>query len=636
MRAPDDLPATASLPVSEVRSALEKVVASTVFQRSPQLQRFLRFVVEKSLAGDGDKLKEYVIGTEVFGRPCDYDPQLDSLVRVEAHRLRAALEEYYRNDGASDSILIALNKGSYAPTFRRRILPTPSEPRAALSSALSTRRWMWTAVFAVVLLVSVSVWLYLSGRLRHSSVPQGATIAVLPFDNLSADPEHEYFCFGLLDEITTDLAKTRQLRVIARTSAARFKRGDDISTIGSQLNAEAILEGSVQWSAGRVRITAQLINVSDRLHIWSDTFDRPTTDLLRAQDDVAQAVTHAVLSSLPGNADAAPLQVRYSPDPLANQLYWKGSYFRTPMGKTGWRTDLATSADYFQQAVQKDPQFALAYAALADVYVSLGWERGGGPVTRDFMTRGRHSAVRALELDGTLGGAHAALGTIQYFFDYDPAAAERSFQRALQMDPSNGKARMWYAHALVTQRRFDEARAQALQARQLDPLSYMATTHLAVVTFLSGRNDEAIALVNDLLKLADTAPAHGLLGMALEVQQNYLAAIAQYQAGLRLVPNHSYIKGMLGHAYAMSGRRVEAMRLLKDANLSFDEGGLSDLRLAYIYVGLGDKENVFLHLERDFLQRDTELPYINADPIFDPVRNDPRFVSILQKIGLAK
>jgi TolB-like protein/tetratricopeptide (TPR) repeat protein len=635
MRVPDDLPATASLPVSDVRSALERVAASTVFQHSPQLQRFLRFIVEKSLTGDGDKLKEYLIGTEVFGRPSNYDPQLDSLVRVEAHRLRAALEEYYRSEGASDAILIVLNKGSYAPSFRRRVSPAPVGSPADSPSTHSIPWWIWAAVLALALLASFSVWLYRSGKLHHSSVPQGATIAVLPFDNLSADPEHEYFCFGLLDEITTDLAKTRQLRVIARTSAARFKRGDDITTIGLQLNADAILEGSVQWSAGRVRITAQLINASDRLHIWSDTFDRPAADLLRAQDDVAQAITHAVLSSLPGNAGAAPLQVRYSPDPQANQLYWKGSYFRTPMGKTGWRADLATSADYFEQAVRKDPQFALAYAALADVYVSLGWERGGGPVTRDFMTRGRHAAVRALELDGTLGGAHAALGTIQYFFDYDPAAAERSFQRALLMDPSNGKARMWYAHALVTQRRFDEARAQALQARQLDPLSYMATTHLAVVTFLSGRNDEAIALVQDLLKIGDTAPAHGLLGMALEVQQNYPAAIAQYQAGLRLVPNHAYIKGMLGHAYAMSGHREEAMRLLRDANLSFDEGGLSDLRLAYIYVGLGDKENVFLHLERDFQQRDTELPYINADPIFDSVRADPHFVSILQKIGLA-
>ena len=636
MRVPDDLPATASLPVSDVRSALERVAASTVFQHSPQLQRFLRFIVEKSLTGDGDKLKEYLIGTEVFGRPSNYDPQLDSLVRVEAHRLRAALEEYYRSEGASDAILIVLNKGSYAPSFRRRVSPAPVGSPADSPSSHLFRWWIWAAVLALVLLASFSVWLYRSAKLHRSSVPQGATIAVLPFDNLSADPEHEYFCFGLLDEITTDLAKTRQLRVIARTSAARFKRGDDITTIGLQLNADAILEGSVQWSAGRVRITAQLINASDRLHIWSDTFDRPAADLLRAQDDVAQAITHAVLSSLPGNAGAAPLQVRYSPDPQANQLYWKGSYFRTPMGKTGWRSDLATSADYFEQAVRKDPQFALAYAALADVYVSLGWERGGGPVTRDFMTRGRHAAVRALELDGTLGGAHAALGTIQYFFDYDPAAAERSFQRALLMDPSNGKARMWYAHALVTQRRFDEARVQALQARQLDPLSYMATTHLAVVTFLSGHNDEAIALVQDLLKMGDTAPAHGLLGMALEVQKNYPAAIAQYQAGLRLVPNHAYIKGMLGHAYAMSGHREEAMRLLKDANLSFDEGGLSDLRLAYIYVGLGDKENVFLHLERDFQQRDTELPYINADPIFDPVRNDPRFVSVLQKIGLAK
>jgi TolB-like protein/tetratricopeptide (TPR) repeat protein len=635
MRVPDDPHAKASLPVIEVRSALEKVAASAVFQHSPQLQRFLRFVVDRSLAGDGDKLKEYVIGTEVFGRPSNYEPQLDSLVRVEAHRLRAALEEYYRSEGASDPILIVINKGSYAPSFCRRTL-APPELLAFPPVARATRTWIWIALGAVVLFATFSVWLFRSGSSHRSTVPQGATIAVLPFDNLSTDQEHQYFCFGLLDEITTDLAKTGQLRVIARTSAARFKRGDDISTIARQLNADAILEGSVQWASGRVRITAQLINTADRLHIWSETYDRSTADLLRAQDDVAQAVTHAALSSLRGNAGQGPLQVRYSPDPLANQLYWKGSYLRTPMGKTGWRKDLVASAAYFEQAVQKDPQFALAYAALADVYVSLGWERGGGPVTRDLMTRGRQAALRALELDGTLGGAHAALGTVQIFFDYDPAAAEKSFQRGLQMDPSNANARMWYAMALVMERRFDEARAQALEARQLDPLSYMATTHLAVVNYFSGRNEETIALVQDLLKIADTAPAHGLLGMALEVQRNYPAAIAQYQAGLKLVPNHSYIKSMLGHAYAMSGHREEALRLLQDASLSFEDGGLSDLKLACIYMGLDDKDNVFLHLERDFQQRDTELPYINADPVFDPVRDDPRFVALLQKMGLAK
>lgn len=635
MRPREDVQAAVSLPVAEVRATLEKVAASAVFQHSPQLQRFLRFVVERSLAGDGDRLKEYVIGTEVFGRPSDYEPRLDSLVRVEAHRLRAALEQYYRGEGISDSILIELNKGSYTPSIRRRMpggsLPLP----AILPKSRATGRRVGIAILAAALLASAFVWVYRSSRSHRSLVPPGATIAVLPFDNLSADPEHEYFCFGLLDEITTDLAKTGQLRVIARTSAARFKRGDDITTIGRQLKADAILEGSVQWSGGSVRITAQLVSTSDSLHIWSETYDRPSADLLSAQDEVAQAVARAVLSSLRGDAEGAPLRVKYSPDPQANQLYWKGSYFRTPMGKTGWRKDLVTSAEYFEQAVQKDPQYALAYAALADVYVSLGWERGGGPITRDFMTRGRRAATRALELDGTLGAAHAALGTVQFFFDYDPGAAERSFQRGIQMDPNNGKAHMWYAYALVMQRRFEEARAQAVQARQLDPLSYVATTHFAVVAFFSGEDDEAIALVRDLLKVADTAPAHGLLGMALEVKQNYPAAIAEYQAGLRLVPNHSYIKGMLGHAYAMSGRREEAISLLKNANLSFEEGGLSDLKLAYIYMGLGDRENVLEHLERDFQQRDTELPYINVDPIFNPVRREPRFVILLQRMGLS-
>ena len=636
MRPREDAQAAVSLPVAEVRSALERVAASVVFQHSPQLQRFLRFVVEKHLAGNGDKLKEYVIGTEVFGRPSDYEPQLDSLVRVEAHRLRAALEQYYRGEGISDPILIELNKGSYAPSIHHRILEATPPQTADLPKAYLTWRRMGIAVIAAGVLVAAIVWIYRSSGTPRSLVLPGATIAVLPFDNLSANPEHEYFCFGLLDEITTDLAKTGKLRVIGRTSAARFKRGDDIATIGRQLKADAILEGSVQWSAGRVRITAQLVSTSDSLHLWSDTYDRPSADLLRVQDDVAQAVRHEVLSLLPGTVDKSPLRVRYSRDPQANQLYWKGSYFRVPMGKTGWRKDLATSAEYFEQAVQRDPQFALAYAGLADVYVNLGWERGGGPVTHDFMTRGRRAAVRALELDGSLGLAHAALGTVQFFFDYEPMGAERSFQRGIQMDPSNARTRMWYALALVMQRRFAEAQEQVLQGQQLDPLSYMATTHVAVVSYFSGHNDEAIAVVKDLLKLADTAPAHGLLGMAYEVQRNYPAAINEYHAGLRLVPNHCYIKGMLGHAYALSGRKEEAIRLLKDANLSFEEGGLSDLKQAYIYMGLGDTDNVFLHLQRDYQSRDSELPYINADPVFDPVRSDPRFVSLLQKMGLSK
>lgn len=622
------------IPPAGVRSELEKVLQSEGLQRSPQLQRFLRYLVEETLSGRSERIKEYVIGTEVFGRPADYDPQLDSLVRVEAHRLRSVLEQYYQGEGASDDIYIGLKKGSYIPHFRTN---HRSEEPPAQPGEKKRRYKLWlTATVVTIGLAGALGWMYYGKHAAHGVLPKDATIAVLPFDNLSSEPGTEYFCFGLVDEITTELAKSGKLRVVARTSASRFKRGDDVPTIGKQLRADAVLEGSVQRSADRVRITAQLISTADNLHVWSDTYERPSSDLFAAQDQVAQMVTSAVQAHVTGGTGQEARRIVYSSDPQANQLYWKGAFFRSPMGKTGWRRDLATSAEFFERAVEKDPKFAQAYAALADVYVHLAWERGGGPVTRDYMTRGRKAALRALELQSNLADAYGALGTVQFFYDYDAAAAEKSFQRALQLDPSSGKARMWYAMALVMQGRSSEAIAQATEAKELDPLSYVSTTHLAVVHYFSRNNDEAMRLVRETLSFADIAPAHGLLGMAYEVQHNYDAAIGEYQAGLRLVPKHAYIKGMLGHAYALSGRREEALRLLKDAKLSFEEGGLSDLKVSYIYVGLGDYDEALRHLERDLEQRDPELPYINRDPVFDPVRQDPRFVAILRAMGLAK
>jgi TolB-like protein len=295
----------------------------------------------------------------------------------------------------------------------------------------------------------VSAWVYHHQREQRELLPNDARIAVLPFDNLSPESGSEYFCFGLEDEITSELAKSGKLRVIAWTSASRFKRGDDVPTIGGQLKADAVLEGSVQRSADRVRVTAELISVADNLHIWSNIYDRPSSNLFAVQDEVAQAVTSAVQSHITGSTGKEQRQITYSSDVPANQLYWKGVFFRAPMGRTGWRRDLATSAEFLERAVEKDPQFAQGYALMADVYVSMAWERGGGPTTQDYMTRGRKAALRALELQNNLGEAYGALGTVQFFYEYDKAAAEKSFQRAMQLDPSNGKARMWYAMALT-------------------------------------------------------------------------------------------------------------------------------------------------------------------------------------------
>ncbi len=395
-----------------------------------------------------------------------------------------------------------------------------------------------------------------------------------------------------MDEITTELAKPGKLRVVAQTSAARFKRGDDISVIARNLKADAVLEGSVRRSADRVLISAQLINAADRLHIWSEMYERPSTDLLRVQDEVSLAISQAIRSRLSANGNNSARRVRYSSDAEANQLYWKGSFLRVSMGRTNWRNDLLKSADYFERAVQRDERFALAYAALADIYVSLAWERGGGPTTREFMTRGRRTATRALELDNTLAEAYSALGTIQFFYDYDPVAAEKSFQSALQSDANDGMARMWYAYALVMQRRFTQALSHARQTRELDPLSYVSTTHLAVVNYFSRKYDEAMRLTGETLEVANTAPAHGLRGMILEAQHKYSEAIEEYKAGLALVPTHSYIKGMLGHAYAMSGRRAEAAKLLEDHRLEFEQGGLSDLTCAKYFSFSSDRKVV--------------------------------------------
>jgi TolB-like protein len=625
---------TDELSAPEVQAALDHVTQSGPFLRSRQLQRMLRFLVEETLAGRGERLKEYVIGVEVFGRPDSYDPRLDSLVRVEARRLRTALDQYYAKEGTSDPLVLELAKGSYIPSFRNR-LPEP-EVEPALSPVRLRIGWVRLAAVAALVLVSAGFLFYrLAGR-SHASLPPNPAIAILPFDNFSSEAENGYFCFGLMDQITTELARAGELRVVARTSAANFKRGDDIESIARKLNADAVLEGSVRRSADRILVTAQLINGADGFHMWSEMYERPAGDLLLVQDEIAQLVTQAVRQHLTGNTGKTAPPVRYSTDAEANQLYWKGSYLRTSMGKTNWRNDLLKSADYFEQAAQKDERFALAYAALADIYVSLAWERGGGATTRDFMTRGRHAAIRALELDHLLAVAHGALGTIQFFYDYDPITAEKSFRSALQSDPNDGKARMWYAYALIMQRRFDEAIAQARQARELDPMSYVSTTHLAVVYYFARRYDEAARLTREALEVTDTAPAHGLRGMILETQRKYSDAIAEYKAGLALVPNHAYIKGMLGHAYAMSGQGDLATRLLADGKLAFEQGGLSDLKLAYIYVALGDRSRAFQHLERDYEQRDPELPYINVDPVFDAVRDDPRFTAILKNMGLAR
>jgi TolB-like protein/Flp pilus assembly protein TadD len=447
------------------------------------------------------------------------------------------------------------------------------------------------------------------------------TIAVLPFENLSNDPENEYLCFGLVDEITTGLAKNERLHVIARTSSSHFSRKDDIAAIARQLKADATLEGSASRAGNHIRISAQLINSGDSLHLWAQTYDRQAADPLQIQNEISRAVASGVATRLGVPSGKNVLTPRYSTSPIANELYWKGVYFRTQRGKEDWRQDLEKSASFLEQAIQRDQLFAPAYDVLSDVYVNLAFESNGGPITENYVTRCRNAANRAIELDSSSSEAHVSLAVVQAFYDWDWRAAEKNFVRALELNPNNAKARAWYALTLQPQRRFDEAVLQAQKAVELDPLSFEVSNVLGVSYYLAGNNEQALRCARQTLQIDPRfAVAYALSEMALEHQSKYELAIAEYQKGLQLAPGHSFLQGRLGHAYAMAGRRDDALKLLKVMLAKRDGDNLSDLHIGYTYAGLGDANALFDQLDRAYRRRDPDLPYLNADPIFDGYR----------------
>ncbi|MDT8071048.1 MAG: tetratricopeptide repeat protein [Terriglobia bacterium] len=620
----------ADVTAPHVRAALQRIVTSVEFSRSPQLQRFLTFVVNEALSGRSERLKEYTIGVEVFARPASYDPRLDSLVRVEAKRLRDLLEHYYENNGKSEGVRVELPRGSYVPVFRAE--------KGGLDSTAVARKSHWSRTWillpiATALLTGISAYFGVRTRQETAKIPR--TIAVLPFENLSSDPENEYLCFGLLDEVTTDLAKHQNLRVIARTSSSRFKRGDDIATIARQLKADAILEGSVSKWGDRIRVTAQLINASDSVHLWAENFEGTGHDPLMVQNDVSQKIANAVALRMVGNGQSEHRPVQYSGNPEANLLYWKGAYFRKPIGTLNWRQNLAKSAEFFEGAVQKDPQFAAAYSALADVCATMGWESSGFSDTAEYMKCARESATHALALDDSISEAYAALATVQFSYDYDHVAAEKSFQRALQLNPSDARAHMWYAVALAPLGRFDESRSQARQAKELDPLSFATANQLAFIEYLARRYGEAGRVAREILDMdPKMASSHAILGVAYEAQGNRESAISEYKEAVAINANQQYSIGRLGRLYAIMGRQDEARTLVNEIEATRGTGVSSDVYQAYIFLGLLEFDNVFRHLDLAYARHDPDLPFIAVDPIFDPVRSDPRYIATLKKLRL--
>jgi TolB-like protein/Tfp pilus assembly protein PilF len=458
------------------------------------------------------------------------------------------------------------------------------------------------------------------------------SIAVLPFENLSEDKANAYFADGIQDEILTRLSKIADLKVISRTSTQHYKSApENLPEIAKQLGVAHILEGSVQKSGDAVRVNVELIKAASDSHLWADTFDRKLTDIFGVESEIAKAIAKTLQAKLTGSEEDA-LSVRPTDNPVAHELYLKGRFFWNK--RTG--NDLRKSVDYFNQAIQADPNYALAYAGLADVYVLLPGLRSCTP--KDCYPKAKAAATKALELDATLAEAHATLATVLSFYDLNFAQASIQFERAIELNPNYAIAHQWYGdHLLISLGRFDEAIAQEKRALELDPLSLIAHTDLAHVYRQALRLEEAIAESRKALELDPNFHyAYRNLGLVFEMKGDFAGAIGAYQKE-RALNDDPQVVALLAHAYGSSGNQSEALKMVDQLKELSKERYVSAYDFARAYLGLGDKEEALRWLDKSYQDRaGNDIGRIKIDAFLDPLRGDPRFEALVAKVFAPK
>ncbi len=452
------------------------------------------------------------------------------------------------------------------------------------------------------------------------------SIAVLPFDNLSRDPDNAYFVEGIQDEILTRLAKIADLKVIARSSTQRFQNKGDLPQIAQQLGVAHLLEGSVQKVNDQVRVNVQLIKAANEAHLWAEVYDRKLTDIFAVESEIAKTIADTLQARLTGSEEHV-IAARPTENTEAHQVYLKGRFFWNK--RTG--ADLKTAVDYFQQAVAADPGYASAYAGLAQTYVLLPVFGAGTP--RDFFPKATAAARRAIELDESSAEGHAALGML-LLFDAKFSPSELEFRRAIDLNPNYATAHHWFGNSfLVTLGRFDEAIKEGQRAVELDPLSLIINSDLGSTFMIARRYDEAIAQLRRTLLLdGNFAYAHWNLGEALYLKGDVKAAIAEYEKAAAL-DDDPQIQALLGRAYAETGKTEQARAILRKLEEMGRQHYVRTYLFAVLYTGLGEKGKAMDYLEKAYDNGESpDALWLKVDPIFDPLREEPRFRQIVAKM----
>jgi TolB-like protein/Tfp pilus assembly protein PilF len=454
-------------------------------------------------------------------------------------------------------------------------------------------------------------------------------LAVLPLESLSSDASQDYFADGMTDELISDLGQISALRVISRTSVMGYKHArKPLPQIARELNVDAVVEGTVLRSGEQVRITAQLIEASSDKHLWSQSYEGELRDTLALQSKVAGAIADQIRINLNPQERAALKTVR-TVKPNAYESYLKGRYFWNKRTADGLKVALA----YFNQAIDEDPNYAPAHSGLADTYALLAdWEYGV-MTPKEALPKAKAAAIRALELDGTLGEAHTSLAFCLDVFDWDLDSAGKEFRRAIELNPSYATAHQWYAAHLVVLGRNAEAIAEMRTAEALDPLSLIISADLADFLVIARSYDESIRESRKTIELdPNFALAHNQLGQAYLQQHMLKEAVAELQEGARLSGGSPTIIAGLARAYVASGQRNEATKLLDDLKKRSNPSSSHASEIAAIYVALGDPDQAMDWLDKGYDERFN--PSVLLRPGFDPLRSYPRFQDLLRRVGL--
>jgi TolB-like protein/cytochrome c-type biogenesis protein CcmH/NrfG len=500
------------------------------------------------------------------------------------------------------------------------------------ATARQPRKHVW--IFVVIVAAAFSIGLFFIGRYTgrntaSTSELSAKSIAVLPFDNLSRDPDNAFFAEGVQDEILTRLAKVADLKVIARSSTQRFKSApENLPDIAKQLGALNILEGSVQKVNDQVRVNVQLINALTNAHLWAEIYDRKLSDIFAVQSDIAKTVADTLRAKLTGS-EKQMMASQPTTDTAAYELYHKGrSLWERRSGD-----NIPKAIAFYEQAIARDPNYALAYADLAKAYILLPFYTGAD--RRNVSQKAKDAALKALRLDPNLAEAHAALGKVLFFSEIDLVGATREYQRAVELKPNDATAHHWLGNdALAALGRFDEAIAESKRAVELDPLSPVINADLGATFSYAHRYDESAAQLRKTLEIDPTFfYAHFNLGVALQAKGDLSGAIAEYEKAKELSSDNLLVLTACAAARAHAGDKDVALRMLRELDKISQHREVVGYLRALLYLGLNNKEEALRWLEQGYEERDgSNISWINVDPLLDPLHGDPRFEALVQKV----